>query len=64
VVRRVGNGLDLTKGAGGWWVRPSNWKSNTTIAFAGILGVTFAVWSVSADKEVRRGVFSLRLVKY
>ncbi|KAF9466480.1 hypothetical protein BDZ94DRAFT_169184 [Collybia nuda] len=39
--------------AGGWWTRPSNWKSNTAIAFAGILGVTYAVWSVSAEKERR-----------
>ncbi|KAH9021646.1 hypothetical protein EDB84DRAFT_1274891, partial [Lactarius hengduanensis] len=38
--------------AGGWWTRPSNWKANTAILFAGILGVSYGVWTVSADKEV------------
>ena len=37
---------------GGWWTRPSNWKANTAILFAGILGVSYGVWTVSADKEV------------
>lgn len=41
-----------TPGIGGWWTRPSNWKSNTLIAFGGIFAVTYAVWSVSAEKEV------------
>ncbi|KAF8876837.1 hypothetical protein BD779DRAFT_1559300 [Infundibulicybe gibba] len=39
--------------AGGWWTRPSNWKSNTAIAFGGILAFTYATWSVSAAREVR-----------
>ncbi|KAH9063202.1 hypothetical protein EDB87DRAFT_1604543 [Lactarius vividus] len=39
--------------AGGWWTRPSNWKANTAILFAGILGVSYGVWTVSADKEYR-----------
>ncbi|KZT26119.1 hypothetical protein NEOLEDRAFT_271143 [Neolentinus lepideus HHB14362 ss-1] len=39
--------------AGGWWTRPSNWKANTAIAFAGILAVTYGVWQVSAEKEWR-----------
>ncbi|KAF8072081.1 hypothetical protein FPV67DRAFT_1411333, partial [Lyophyllum atratum] len=39
--------------AGGWWTRPSNWRSNTAIAFAGILAVTYGVWQVSAEKEYR-----------
>ncbi|KAF9488478.1 hypothetical protein BDN71DRAFT_1457160 [Pleurotus eryngii] len=39
--------------AGGWWVRPSNWKSNTAVAFGGILALTYATWSVSADHEHR-----------
>ncbi|EJF59934.1 hypothetical protein BD309DRAFT_961683 [Dichomitus squalens] len=39
--------------AGGWWTRPSNWKSNTAIAFAGILTVAYGVFTVSADKERR-----------
>ena len=38
---------------GGWWTRPSNWKANTFIAFAGIIGATYGVWNLSADKEVR-----------
>ena len=37
---------------GGWWTRPSNWKANTAILFAGILGVSYGVWTLSADKEV------------
>ena len=37
---------------GGWWTRPSNWKANTAILFAGILGVSYGVWTISADKEV------------
>ncbi|KLO08761.1 hypothetical protein SCHPADRAFT_834903, partial [Schizopora paradoxa] len=39
--------------AGGWWVRPSNWKANTIIAFGGIVATTFAVWKVSAAREYR-----------
>ncbi|EPT01938.1 hypothetical protein FOMPIDRAFT_1048229 [Fomitopsis schrenkii] len=39
--------------AGGWWTRPSNWKSNTAIAFAGILTFVYAGWTYSAEKEVR-----------
>ncbi|KAF9652263.1 hypothetical protein BDM02DRAFT_3109239 [Thelephora ganbajun] len=39
--------------AGGWWTRPSNWRANTAIAFAGIIGATYGVWSFSADKEWR-----------
>ncbi|KAH9834808.1 uncharacterized protein C8Q71DRAFT_125824 [Rhodofomes roseus] len=39
--------------AGGWWTRPANWKSNTAIAFAGILAVVYAGWSWSAEKEAR-----------
>jgi len=45
--------LNTNPGTGGWWVRPSNWASNTAVAMAGIVGVTFAIWSVSAEKEVR-----------
>ncbi|KAF9781412.1 hypothetical protein BJ322DRAFT_1080985 [Thelephora terrestris] len=43
--------------AGGWWTRPSNWRANTAIAFAGIIGVTYGVWNLSADKEVRVRLF-------
>ncbi|OCH90167.1 hypothetical protein OBBRIDRAFT_731260, partial [Obba rivulosa] len=39
--------------AGGWWSRPSNWKSNTAISFAMILAITYAVGSLGAEKETR-----------
>ncbi|KAF8240705.1 hypothetical protein L208DRAFT_1231366, partial [Tricholoma matsutake] len=39
--------------AGGWWTRPSNWVSNTAIAFTGILAITYVAWSISAEKEYR-----------
>ncbi|KAG6820478.1 hypothetical protein H0H93_016540 [Arthromyces matolae] len=53
---------------GGWWTRPSNWRSNTAIAFGGILAVTYGVWTVSADKEYRtqqptRAIPSMRWAK-
>jgi FtsH-binding integral membrane protein len=37
---------------GGWWVQPSNWRSNTAIVFTGILAITYGVFTVSADREV------------
>ncbi|KAJ3735055.1 hypothetical protein DFJ43DRAFT_1060312 [Lentinula guzmanii] len=39
--------------AGGWWVRPSNWKSNTFIVATGIAGICYLVGKVSASKEQR-----------
>ncbi|PCH36827.1 hypothetical protein WOLCODRAFT_127697, partial [Wolfiporia cocos MD-104 SS10] len=39
--------------AGGWWSRPSNWKANTAVAFAGILAITYGVWNISAEREWR-----------
>ncbi|PPQ75494.1 hypothetical protein CVT26_015818 [Gymnopilus dilepis] len=39
--------------AGGWWTRPSNWATNTAVAFSGILAVTYFVWNISANLEVR-----------
>ncbi|KAF9010150.1 hypothetical protein BDQ17DRAFT_1003018 [Cyathus striatus] len=39
--------------AGGWWTRPSNWVANTAITSAGILAITYAVWTVSANNEKR-----------
>ncbi|KAF8153379.1 hypothetical protein B0H34DRAFT_103415 [Crassisporium funariophilum] len=39
--------------AGGWWVRPSNWVSNTAVASVGVLAATYAVWSLSASLERR-----------
>lgn len=43
----------LSTNSGGWWVRPSNWKSNTFIVAAGIAGICYLVGNVSASKEVR-----------
>ncbi|KAH9924979.1 uncharacterized protein BXZ73DRAFT_103356 [Epithele typhae] len=45
--------------AGGWWTRPSNWKSNTAIATAGLLIISYGIFTVSADKE-RRTVQPIR----
>ncbi|PPQ73696.1 hypothetical protein CVT25_005594 [Psilocybe cyanescens] len=39
--------------AGGWWVRPSNWASNTAVAVLGIVVVSATVWSASARLEKR-----------
>lgn len=39
--------------AGGWWSRPANWKSNTTICAVGIVGIIAIVWSKSAELETR-----------
>lgn len=38
--------------AGGWWSRPSNWKSNTAVAAIGMAVTLGFVWNVSAKKEV------------
>ncbi|CAJ0634173.1 12342_t:CDS:2 [Entrophospora sp. SA101] len=37
--------------AGGWWTRPSNWKSNTAICAAGIIVMTGVIWKISSDHE-------------
>lgn len=37
---------------GGWWVRPSNWASNTVVAAVGIAVITYGVWNISAKLEV------------
>ncbi|KAF8877449.1 hypothetical protein CPB84DRAFT_1966356 [Gymnopilus junonius] len=39
--------------AGGWWTRPSNWATNTAVAFAGILTATYFIWNISASHEKR-----------
>ncbi|OBZ77022.1 hypothetical protein A0H81_03116 [Grifola frondosa] len=39
--------------AGGWWTRPSNWKSNTAIAFAGILAISYGAFTLSIEREWR-----------
>ncbi|KAI9763133.1 MAG: hypothetical protein M1840_000898 [Geoglossum simile] len=39
--------------AGGWYAQPANWKSNTAIMGAVIVGITAMAWSVSAGREER-----------
>ncbi|PKC69946.1 hypothetical protein RhiirA1_339708, partial [Rhizophagus irregularis] len=39
--------------AGGWWSRPANWKSNTTIITTGIVVLVGFVWKISAEREWR-----------
>lgn len=39
--------------AGGWYTQPANWKQNTAIMGAVLLGITAMAWSVSADREHR-----------
>ncbi|KAJ7594054.1 hypothetical protein C8J56DRAFT_747861, partial [Mycena floridula] len=43
---------DVWSPSGGWWARPHNWKSNTIVAFAGILTMSYVVFRWSAEKEV------------
>ncbi|RPB21969.1 hypothetical protein L211DRAFT_789437, partial [Terfezia boudieri ATCC MYA-4762] len=38
---------------GGWYSRPSNWRSNTAIVGATIAGLVMVVWSYSAKLEQR-----------
>ncbi|KAG7094564.1 hypothetical protein E1B28_005392 [Marasmius oreades] len=39
--------------AGGWWTRPSNWKSNTTIFSLGATAILYGVFQLSSAKEHR-----------
>lgn len=39
--------------AGGWYSRPANWKLNTAVMGAAMLGVVAATWSLSAEREHR-----------
>ncbi|KAF8336258.1 uncharacterized protein EI90DRAFT_152771 [Cantharellus anzutake] len=39
--------------SGGWWTRPSNWKSNTAIVGLGIAAITYVTWKYSAAREHR-----------
>lgn len=43
---------------GGWWVRPSNWATNTVITALGIATITYGVWTYSASLEVRTLAFT------
>lgn len=46
---------------GGWWVRPSNWATNTAVVATGILAITYGVWNVSSKYEVCPNYLSLPL---
>ncbi|ORX41005.1 hypothetical protein BD324DRAFT_647905 [Kockovaella imperatae] len=39
--------------AGGWWSRPSNWRTNTAMTAVVITGIGAAVWKWSAAHEER-----------
>lgn len=47
--------------AGGWWTRPSNWKTNTGFVALGLGLAVYGVWQLSADREVSRRRRLLRL---
>ena len=40
--------------SGGWWSQPKTWKSNTAVAALGMAVTIGALWSVSAQKEVKK----------
>lgn len=37
--------------AGGWYAQPANWKQNTFILGAAVLGITGIIWKISAERE-------------
>merc|ERR1712054_363535 len=39
--------------AGGWYAQPANWKQNTAVMGAVVVGICLMVGSVSADREHR-----------
>jgi hypothetical protein len=39
--------------AGGWYAQPANWRVNTAIMGAAMLGVIAVTWSISAEREHR-----------
>ncbi|OAV97439.1 hypothetical protein PTTG_26053 [Puccinia triticina 1-1 BBBD Race 1] len=39
--------------SGGWWTRPTNWRSNTAIIIAGSTLVFYSVFKLSAHREQR-----------
>lgn len=45
---------------GGWWSRPANWRTNTSICVVAIGLATFGVWQASAKREVSRVIWLLR----
>ncbi|KAI1856836.1 hypothetical protein JX265_011477 [Neoarthrinium moseri] len=39
--------------SGGWYAQPSNWKANTAVFSAVIVGITALAWKLSAERETR-----------
>lgn len=39
--------------AGGWYAQPANWRVNTAVMGAFIIGVAAVTFSISADREYR-----------
>jgi hypothetical protein len=39
--------------AGGWYAQPANWRANTAIMTATIVGIVAVTWSISAEREYR-----------
>lgn len=39
--------------AGGWYSRPANWKANTAVMGAFVIGIAAMAFSLSADREYR-----------
>lgn len=55
-LNRAGLGVcaqEVWSPAGGWWTRPSNWKTNTGFVALGLGLAVYGVWQMSADREVR-----------
>lgn len=39
--------------AGGWYAQPANWRANTAIMGAFVIGIAAVAFSISADREHR-----------
>lgn len=39
--------------SGGWYAQPANWRANTAIMGAFVIGVAAVAFSISADREYR-----------
>ncbi|KAJ5135416.1 uncharacterized protein N7515_004694 [Penicillium bovifimosum] len=39
--------------AGGWYAQPANWRANTAIMGAFVIGVAAVAFSISAEREYR-----------
>jgi hypothetical protein len=49
---------------GGWWTRPSNWKQNTAVVGFGMILTCYALWTFSAEREVRDTLFNSLYLSY